>query len=77
MFLKVKELFLYGQMGMAAITWTIATAMDTRQVYTHYLWVPLALEVSARFTTKIVLLPWLSFILGMSVQAREKDMPIS
>ena len=68
---------MYGQMETAAITWTIATAMDTRQAYIHYLWVPLALEVSARFTTKIVLLPWLSFILGMSVQARGKDMPIS
>ena len=45
----------------------IAVATDTRQVYTHYLWVLLVLEDTAQATTKNVLLPWLLFIPEMLV----------
>ena len=65
--LKEKEPFMCGQPGMAARLLMIAVATDTRQVYTHYLWVLLVLEDTAQATTKNVLLPWLLFIPGMLV----------
>ena len=67
---------MYGQPGTAVRPLMIAVATDTRQVYTHYLWVLLVPEDTAQATTKNVLLPWLLFIPGMLVSAREKALAI-
>ena len=58
---------MYGQPGTAVGPLMIVAATDTRQVYTRYLWVLLVLGDTAQATTRNVRLPWLLFILGMSV----------